>query len=86
VVSFALRGGAPATAAFVDALEIATIAVSLGDVTTLVWPWHDRDLIRLSVGIEDGDDLERDVERALSAAAAAVSEATPALATGGGGR
>jgi cystathionine beta-lyase/cystathionine gamma-synthase len=78
MVSFSLTGGRPATAAFIDTLSIATIAVSLGDASTLVWPWHDRDLIRLSVGIEDGDDLEHDIARALAAAAAAAAAAAGA--------
>ncbi len=82
MVSFSLAGGKPATAAFVDALRIATIAVSLGDVSTLVWPWHDRDLVRLSVGIEDGDDLERDVLAALDAAGEATAPASRALVAG----
>lgn len=79
MVSLALHGGRPAKAAFLDSLEIATLAVSLGDVTTLVWPWHGLDLIRVSVGIEDGDDLEDDFRRALDAAMEFVS---PDLARG----
>lgn len=79
MVSFSLVGGRPAKAAFVDALEIATIAVSLGDVSTLVWPWHDRDLVRMSVGIEDGDDLERDVAAALDAARLAAAPIAESL-------
>ncbi len=80
MVSFSLHGGKAATAAFVNALDLATIAVSLGDVSTLAWPWHDRDLVRLSVGIEDGDDLERDISGALDAAARAAPAAGAVLA------
>ncbi|MCC6312890.1 MAG: PLP-dependent transferase [Thermomicrobiales bacterium] len=83
MLSFTLRGGPPATRRFLNALEMCTIAVSLGDVATLVWPWAGRDLIRMSVGIEDAADLERDVRRGLAAAdmpsrANALSEPTPA--------
>ena len=64
--------------AFVDALELCTIAVSLGEPTTLVWPLRDG-LIRLAVGLEDPADLETDLERGLEAAAA-VGERVPAPA------
>lgn len=73
MISVRLTGGRVATAAFVDALEIATIAVSLGDVGTLVWPWHERDLVRISVGIEDGGDLEADIRQALDRSLLAVA-------------
>ena len=44
--------------AFTDALRMGAIAVSLGDLKTLVYPMPKRDnLIRLSVGIEDVEDL-----------------------------
>ena len=69
---------------FVEALEVFTLAESLGGVESLVChpasmthaavPAADRDrigvtdgLVRLSVGIEDADDLVADVERALAA-------------------
>ena len=54
---------------FVDALTIPALAVSLGDVSTLVWPWAAGDLVRVSVGIEDEADLVADFARALDAAA-----------------
>ena len=66
MLSFTLRGGRGAIGPFVNALEICTIAVSLGDCGSLVWPWAGSDLIRLSVGIEDGDDLEADIAGALA--------------------
>jgi cystathionine beta-lyase/cystathionine gamma-synthase len=50
---------------FLDALRIPLKAVSLGDVTSLVWPFGSYGVIRLSVGIEDTDDLVADVTRAL---------------------
>jgi len=68
MVSIELHGGRAAKAAFVNSVEVATLAVSLGDVSTLVWPWHDRDLVRISVGVEDIDDLTTDLRRALDAA------------------
>jgi cystathionine beta-lyase/cystathionine gamma-synthase len=74
MVSLTLRGGREAKSAFLAALELATLAVSLGDVTTLVWPWHDSDLIRISVGIEDVDDLEQDFRGALEAASRSCGE------------
>lgn len=70
MLSLRLAGGPAATARFVNALRLATIAVSLGDPATLVWPWKDHDLIRLSVGLEDLADLERDIQAGLAAASA----------------
>jgi methionine-gamma-lyase len=60
MLSFTLAGGDPALRRFLNALEIPTIAVSLGDVSTLIWPFRDAEVIRLSVGIEDIADLEAD--------------------------
>ena len=68
MLSFTLNGGSPAVARFIDALQLCTIAVSLGDCGTLVWPWHSGDLIRVSTGLEDFGDLQRDFEAALAAA------------------
>jgi len=66
-----LRGGEAEMRAFADALELCSIAVSLGDFTTLVYPQPRRDnLIRISVGCEDADDLAADFERGPAAAAA----------------
>ena len=70
MVSFRPRGGRAALAPFLDALQVATIAVSLGDCSTLAWPFAGTDLIRLSVGIEDAADLEADVRRGLAGIAA----------------
>jgi cystathionine beta-lyase/cystathionine gamma-synthase len=66
LLSFTLKGGEPAVRAFVNALEICTIAVSLGECSTLLWP-YDSGLIRLAVGLEDPEDLIEDVERGLAA-------------------
>lgn len=67
MLSFTLQGGAEATERFVNALELCTIAVSLGDSSTLVWPWYTGNLVRVSTGLEDFRDLEMDVRRALDA-------------------
>ena len=73
MLSFTLRGGEPARAAFSNALQLAAIAVSLGDCGTLVWPWATSPLIRMSVGIEDEADLIADVAQALDAAQRATA-------------
>ena len=70
MLSFRLRGGREDLAAFFNALRLCTLAVSLGECGTLVWPFHGSDLIRLSVGIEDAADLETDLRQALDRAAA----------------
>lgn len=66
MLSFRLRGGEGAIGPFLNALELCTLAVSLGDCSTLVWPFAGTDLIRLSVGIEDAADLETDLAGALA--------------------
>jgi methionine-gamma-lyase len=70
MLSLSLRGGREAFGAFLDSLELCTIAVSLGDSSTLVWPWAYGNVIRISVGLEDFADVARDVARGLDAAAA----------------
>jgi methionine-gamma-lyase len=68
MLALRLEGGLPEMYAFTDALEMCSIAVSLGDLKTLVYPMPKRDnLIRVSVGCEDVDDLLDDVERGLGA-------------------
>ncbi|MDQ4044607.1 MAG: PLP-dependent aspartate aminotransferase family protein [Chloroflexota bacterium] len=57
---------------FLDALAIPLKAVSLGDVASLVWPFDEDGVIRLSVGIEETDDLVADVTQALDAVSAAL--------------
>jgi cystathionine beta-lyase/cystathionine gamma-synthase len=65
--SMRLRGGAQAMNEFANSVRIGAIAVSLGDVRTLVYPMPKRDnLIRISVGCEDTDDLLADFEQALA--------------------
>jgi cystathionine beta-lyase/cystathionine gamma-synthase len=85
VVTFDLKGSAPAGAKFVDALELFALTASLGSTESLVLApqmMRGRDLtpdqlrisavtegtVRLSIGLEDPDDLHEDIERALNAA------------------
>jgi cystathionine beta-lyase/cystathionine gamma-synthase len=65
MLSFVLQGGQAANGPFLNDLELCTLAVSLGDVSTLIWPFAGTDLIRLSVGVEDVADLEADLLGAL---------------------
>lgn len=67
VLSFTLNGGPVAARACLNALKLCTIAVSLGDSSTLVWPFDaaGEGLIRVAVGLEDPDDLIGDLQRGL---------------------
>ena len=66
MLALKLRGGGPAMQRYAAALELSAIAVSLGDVHSLVYPMPKRDnLIRLSVGCEDEADLVADHTAAL---------------------
>ena len=68
MLSLRLLGGLDAMNRVVNAVELGGIAVSLGDVKTLVYPMPKRDnLIRLSVGCEDMPDLLADFEKGLAA-------------------
>ena len=67
MVTFKPRGGVEAMAAFTDHLALCDIAVSLGDVFTLVYPRpKDGGIVRVSVGCEDVDDLIEDFTLGLS--------------------
>lgn len=55
-------------AAVYDAFELIIRATSLGDVASLVDAVDDPDVLRISAGIEDPDDLAADLEKALNAA------------------
>ena len=85
MLSFELNGGYRAGKRFVEAVDIATLAVSLGGTETLVQhpasmthgPLTDQErrvsgisegLVRVSVGLEDADDLIDDFDRAIRAA------------------
>ncbi|MDQ2652186.1 MAG: PLP-dependent aspartate aminotransferase family protein [Chloroflexota bacterium] len=52
---------------FLNQLQLFTIAVSLGDTSSLAWPWANSDLIRISAGLEAPRDLVQDVRAALDA-------------------
>jgi cystathionine gamma-synthase len=84
VLSFQLGGGKAAADRFVAALDLITLASSLGGFSTLICtpatmthrgmpPEIQReagiapDLLRLSVGLEDCDDLIADLERGFAA-------------------
>ncbi|HEX9044873.1 MAG TPA: PLP-dependent aspartate aminotransferase family protein [Candidatus Limnocylindrales bacterium] len=63
-----IRGGATEMYAFTNATRLCSIAVSLGDLYTLVYPMPKRgDIVRISTGCEDREDILADVGRALDA-------------------
>lgn len=67
MLSFQVRGGVEAMAAFTDNLALCDVGVSLGDIFTLVYPNPKRGgLIRVSVGCEDIRHLIEDFEHGLS--------------------
>lgn len=67
MMAIRLHGGREAMNGFANGLRLCELAVSLGDVFTLVYPMPKRgDLIRISVGCEDGDDLIADFAQALA--------------------
>jgi methionine-gamma-lyase len=85
MVAFELKGGMRAGIRFMDALQLVTRAVSLGDAETLAqhpasmthatYTLEERQahgisegLVRLSVGLEDIDDLLADIQQALDQA------------------
>ena len=79
MVSFTLKGGAAAARAVVGRTKLFTFAVSLGGVESLIElpltmshggargsaQEAPANLIRLSVGIEEGEDLLADLQQAL---------------------
>jgi methionine-gamma-lyase len=84
MVAFELKGGLEAGKRMMDHVRVATLAVSLGNVDTLVQhpasmthrntPREKRlaagitdGLVRLSVGIEDAEDIVRDLFQAIEA-------------------
>lgn len=81
MVAFAVAGGYEAAARVTDEVQLFTHAVSLGGVDSLIQhpaalthrpvaseAKPHADVLRISVGLEDADDLYRDLERALTAA------------------
>jgi methionine-gamma-lyase len=78
VLSFTLKGGVEAARICLDALQLCTIAVSLGDSSTLVWPFGGNEgLIRVAVGLEDAGDVEADFAAALEAVSTPTTESVP---------
>lgn len=65
MMSMTLRDGADAIPQFAESLKVFAFATSLGDVASLCWPIYQTDVVRLSVGIEDVDDLIADLDQAL---------------------
>lgn len=65
MLSFEIEGGDEAGQQFADALELCGHGVSLGDVSTLVWPWPHREVVRVSAGVEGIDDIIADFEEAF---------------------
>lgn len=82
MISFRIKGGANAAAAFTSSTQLFTLAESLGGIESLIEvpavmthggiPKEQReangvfdDLVRVSVGIEETDDLVADIEQAL---------------------
>ena len=98
MIAFELRGGLAAGVCFMNALQLVTRAVSLGDAETLaqhpasmthsVYTPEERaahgiseGLVRLSIGLEDVQDLLADIGQALDLAhAMALKGAAPAQA------
>jgi cystathionine beta-lyase/cystathionine gamma-synthase len=81
LLAFDVRGGGPAAKAVAGAFRVATLAVSLGGVDTLVQhpaslthrpveasARPHASLLRMSVGLEDAEDLIADLDNALRAA------------------
>lgn len=67
MLSFEIEGGAEAAQQFAGALQLCYHAVSLGDVSTLVWPWTGCNLVRVSTGIESAADIIADFDQAFRA-------------------
>jgi cystathionine gamma-synthase len=65
MLSMTLHGGRDAIPAFAESLKVFTFATSLGDTSSLCWPIFNTDVVRLSVGLEDVEDLLEDLDQAL---------------------
>lgn len=65
MLSFEIDGGYDTAQQFADALLLCDHAVSLGDVSTLVWPESGSGLVRVSTGIELVDDIIADFNQAF---------------------
>ena len=65
--AFKVQGGSEEMYRFANGLQLCDLGVSLGDVTTLVYPKpKNGNLIRVSVGCEDADDIIADFAQALA--------------------
>jgi cystathionine gamma-synthase len=91
MISFEVRGGAPAAEAVARSARLIVHATSLGGIETTIerrarWPGEETtppSLLRLSVGCESVHDLWRDLEHALRIGAyAAVPGPTPVALAG----
>lgn len=100
MIAFELKGGLHAGMCFMDALQLVTRAVSLGDAETLAqhpasmthstYTPEQRaahgisdGLVRLSIGLEDIEDVLADIAQALDKAAALLpDESVPSTASG----
>lgn len=69
-------------AVFLDTLDIPVKAVSLGDVSSLVFPFDEDGVVRMSMGIEDTADLVDDVRRALDAVSSVLESRSHASVSG----
>ncbi|NLY08937.1 MAG: aminotransferase class V-fold PLP-dependent enzyme [Tissierellia bacterium] len=66
MITFRLHGGKEVMEKFVDSVKLAAIAVSLGDVRTLIYPKSSNaNIIRFSVGCEATEDIIADLEQAF---------------------
>ena len=91
IVCFGVRGGLEAGRRLINSVELATLAVSLGGIETLIEhpasmthagvsaderrkAGISDDLVRIAVGCEDYDDLEKDLEQAFEKAMAEEAE------------
>jgi methionine-gamma-lyase len=87
IVCFGVRGGLEAGRRLINSVQLATLAVSLGGIETLIEhpasmthagvsaderrkAGISDDLVRIAVGCEDYDDLEKDLEQAFEKAMA----------------
>jgi methionine-gamma-lyase len=94
MIAFELKGGLQEGVCFMDALQLVTRAVSLGDAETLaqhpasmthsVYTPEERaahgiaeGLVRLSIGLEDVQDLLADIGQALDLAHAMALKSAP---------
>ncbi len=68
MMAIKIKGGTAEMNAFCNAVQLADIGVSLGDLYTLVYPKpNNGNLIRISIGCEHADDISDDFEQALAA-------------------